>query len=69
MTDREKLIDRCLELDSKVSALKASLIAILGHIDSGYLVRDITNDHSKDWAIEQLPFLADLVQARKLLEP
>lgn len=50
-------------------SVKESLSNILSHIESGYLVRDTSKDHQPNWALKQLPFLFDLKEAKKLIEP
>lgn len=40
---------------------------LIGFIDSGYLVRDISNDHKPDWAMKQFPFLKTLAEIKSLL--
>jgi hypothetical protein len=55
------------DIFQRVKELEESLKAIIGHIENGFLVRDISKDHEPGWAVKQLPFLNDLGKAQKLL--
>ena len=54
-------------LNSNAELLEA-LGKLMGYIDDGTLVRDISKDAHGDWAIRMMRFLADLTQARAAIK-
>jgi hypothetical protein len=40
--------------------LLTACVAMLGYIESGFLIRNTKNDHQTDWALKALPFVKDL---------
>lgn len=47
--------------------LAKALETMMGHIESGTLVRDITKDGQADWAINMMKFCTDLNKANAAL--
>lgn len=47
--------------------LYEALAAVMAHVDSGVLVRDISHDHERDWAMRQIHLVRALKMAQDAL--
>jgi hypothetical protein len=59
-----KALDAIEKLERSHAALLAAAKALVGRIEDGTLVRDITKDASPDWSIRMLKFVQELQQAQ-----
>jgi len=69
ITISKNLRDAALKLEADCDALVKALQAIMGYIDNGTLVRDISKDGDRDWAGRMMKFVLDLRDAAQALVP
>jgi hypothetical protein len=60
--------ERADAVEAKVKTLEKVLREIMGLLDSGYLVRDISHDHENGWAMKQIAPVMILREAAAALK-